>query len=779
MRMPSLTRLVPHLLAAAAISTPAIAQNGDRKGHDNMDAVVPAEMVPPAPVLEPAKALQSFQLADGFAIEPVATEPDVEKPVALDFDGRGRMWVCEMRGYMPTIDGTGEDQPLGRITILEDSNGDGKVDKRTVFLDKLLLPRAIALVPGGILFADQTNLYFVARQGDTPAGKPVVVDPAYSGSGNVEHKANGLIHGLDNWIYSAKSDRRYRLINGKWTMQPTSFRGQWGIACDDYGRLFHNNNSTILFGDFIAPNLIQNNPGVSIKAKEFSQVGSNRVFPARVTPGVNRAYMARKNGYNEDVLDPKTFKLTSTTAAAGMAIYRGTNFPSAWYNTAFVSESVVNLLKAVRFQDDQGKFKGSFPIDNAEFLASTDERFRPVNAYNAPDGSLYLVDMYHGIIQHKTYMTTYLRAQVAARQLDGPPLGHGRIYRVRFQQGKLEAPANLEAMHSTELVALLSHPNGWHRDMARRLLVERNDPASVAGLEALAAAGDRPLGQINALWALEGMGKLSAAPVIAALKAARDPKVAASALWASTTLSAAGELAKLEPVLVALKPSSDEVAIYLARALGPLGTPAAYEALGALLVSHGKKPFVREAAISGLDHHEVAFKDAQAAKLNDPGFAKWLDEGAATATAKKSAESELSGEHLASFKRGKDLFLGSAACFGCHGADGAGMPNLGPPLNGSEWVTGKPETLLAILLHGMTGPITVAGETYTPSADMPGLYQNAAITDQNLADIATYIRSEWSNRANSITPAQVAAQRKATAERAGRPYTAKDFEEKR
>jgi glucose/arabinose dehydrogenase/mono/diheme cytochrome c family protein len=775
MPAPFLRTLSRTTVLAAALTATALAQNGDRKGHDKMDNVVPADQVPAAPVLTPAEALKSFKLAPGFVIEAVATEPDVEKPVALDFDGQGRMWVAELRGYMPDADGTGENNPLGRISILEDTDGDGKADKHTVFLDKLLLPRAVAVVAGGILFADQSNLYFVARNGDAPAGKPVVIDPNYSGGGNVEHKANGLIHGLDNWIYNSKSDRRYRNVAGKWVMETTTFRGQWGIAMDDYGRLFHNNNSTILFGDFVAPNLLQANPGVNLKLKEFSQIGNNRVFPSRVTPGVNRAYMAKSNGYNEDTLDPQSFKLTSTTAAAGMAIYRGSNFPAGWYNTAFVAESVVNLVKAVRFEDDKGKFKGSAPIANDEFLTSTDERFRPVNLYTAPDGSLYLVDMYHGIIQHKTYMTTYLRAQVLSRGLDGPALGHGRIYRIRAANGQLAPKVNLEAMATAELVKLLNHPNGWHRDMARRLLVERNDASATPLLEKLAAANDSPLGQIGALWALEGAGQLTAAPVLAALKAS-DPKVVASALWASTRITAAPEQAKLEPALVSLKPANDEVAIYLARALGPLGSPSAFDALATLLGARGKAPFVREAAVSGLDHHENDFKTVAAAKLNDPALVKWLDEGAALATTKKSAESELSGEHLASFKRGKEMFLGSAACFGCHGADGAGMPNLGPPLAGSEWVTGKPETLLSILLHGMSGPITVAGEQYAPAADMPGLYQNTSITDANLADIATYVRAEWSNRATAVTPAQVAAQRKATASRAARPYSAKDFE---
>jgi mono/diheme cytochrome c family protein len=276
------------------------------------------------------------------------------------------------------------------------------------------------------------------------------------------------------------------------------------------------------------------------------------------------------------------------------------------------------------------------------------------------------------------------------------------------------------------------HPNAWQREMAQRILVQRKDPATVPFLSKLTAAGP-VVARIHAIWTLEGMGALDATHLVPAIRSG-DARLQASALWASTRLSAA-ELAKLAPVILAASPASSEVAPYFARALGPIGSPAAFDRLAKLVDAEKKIPFVREAAVSGLDQHEATFAAAHLKDSADRQLIEWLAQGGRTGTA--SAATDLTGPALASYQRGKVLFNGEAACFGCHGADGAGMPNLGPPLDESEWVTGKPEALVKILLHGMTGPVVVDGETYTPAADMPGLGMNPGVTDQSLADIAT------------------------------------------
>jgi mono/diheme cytochrome c family protein len=282
-----------------------------------------------------------------------------------------------------------------------------------------------------------------------------------------------------------------------------------------------------------------------------------------------------------------------------------------------------------------------------------------------------------------------------------------------------------------------------------------------------------PLAQIGALWTLEGMGKLTAPAIAAALKS-KDPKVAVSALWVSTKLPAS-EVAALAPALLSFEPQTEEQAVYLARALGPVGNAAVFDRLLVILGKYAKNPYIKAAAFAGLDHHEIAFKQHAGDKLKDKTLLTWLDQGAAAAGKALVSGAGLSGEHLASFNKGKALYSGAAACFGCHGAGGEGVLNLGPPLDESEWVVGNPERLIKLLLHGMTGPVTVAGIEYKPSADMPGLMQNPTLKDSDIADIATYIRHEWSNKAGQIKADVVTRLRKETADRTGSPYTAKEL----
>ena len=764
------TRITSLFLASLTL---AMGQNGNRKEHHSMEPVVPANLIPPAPVLSPEQELKTFQLAPGFAIEAFATEPLVEKPIALDFDPAGRAWVVEMIGYMMDLDGKDEKVPQGRIVVLEDTNQDGKADKRTVFLEKILLPRAVAVYPDGILYLDDHDLRWIKRDGLKPVGESIVAAPKFIEAGNVEHKVNGLVRNLDNWHYNAKSGKRVRRDGDKWLVESTPFRGQWGIAQDNYGRLYHNNNSTFLFGDFLAPNLLAGNPGVNLKVNDASQLGPNHTYPARVTPGVNRAYIQKSNGYSSDTLDPKTFKLLLTTASAGPTIYRGTNFPREWQGRGFTPESVVQLVKAIEIEESGSKLTGSHPLGKIEFLTSTDERFRPVNMYNAPDGSLLVLDMYHGIIQDRFFMTSYLRQQYASRKLDGPATGQGRIWRITAKTGKLEKIVNAETMKAEDLVKQLAHPNGWHRDIAQRELVNRKDFSIVPMLMKLTGINEHPLAQIHALWTLEGLGKLDAAAVAQALKAS-DPKVTVSALWAASKLPEA-EIKKLSSVLLAFAPKNDEQNIYLARVLGPLGTQEAFARLHKLLEENAKNPLIKAAAFAGLDHHETAFKSQIDGKYKDKTFLAWLDQGAASAGKAAVSGSGLKGEHLASFERGKAHYSGAAACFGCHGASGEGVPNLGPPLDESEYVTESPERLVKILLHGLTGPITVAGIEYKPTADMPGLMQNPLMKDADIADIATYIRHEWSNKASMVPVDTVTKVRKDTASRTGSPYRAEDL----
>ena len=165
----------------------------------------------PSPALSPSQELASFQIEPGLKLQLVAAEPMVQDPVVITFDEDGRLWVVEMRGFMPTIDGEGEDEPVGRISVLEDTNGDGKMDISTIYMDSLIMPRALALVPGGALVAENEALWLTQDlDGDLKADSKTLIDEEYAGSSLPEHSGNGLWRSMDNWYYNAKSRFRYR-----------------------------------------------------------------------------------------------------------------------------------------------------------------------------------------------------------------------------------------------------------------------------------------------------------------------------------------------------------------------------------------------------------------------------------------------------------------------------------------------------------------------------------------------------------------------------------------
>jgi hypothetical protein len=172
----------------------------------------------PVPVLSPEAAIRDFQVETGFEVQVVAAEPLVEDPVAMVFDEDANMWVVEMRGYMNDQEGSTETVPSGRIKILRDQNKDGTYDTATVFLDNLVLPRAIALAYNGLLVIEPPCLYFVENNNGRP-GKKTMIDPTFADAGNVEHQPNGLVRNMDNWYYCAKSDKRVRYFNQRWKLK--------------------------------------------------------------------------------------------------------------------------------------------------------------------------------------------------------------------------------------------------------------------------------------------------------------------------------------------------------------------------------------------------------------------------------------------------------------------------------------------------------------------------------------------------------------------------------
>ena len=233
-----------------------------------------------------------------------------------------------------------------------------------------------------------------------------LIDEDYTQDTNVEHRTNALFRGLDNWVYNVKSDVRYREVDGIWIKEKTSFRGQWGLSHDNYGRLYYNENWFGIKADQLLPNTLMKNPNFQLGRAHGRHISyRDKLYPARITPGVNRG--------GEGAIDDNGY-LTAATGAAGPVAYRGDQFPPEFQNTALFCEPTANLIRMVHLTRKDGLLTGEHLMGEREFLASTDERFRPVNLFNAPDGTIYAVDMYHGIIQHKHYLTKYLREHIQA-----------------------------------------------------------------------------------------------------------------------------------------------------------------------------------------------------------------------------------------------------------------------------------------------------------------------------------------------------------------------------
>ena len=791
--------------------------------------------VPKSPVLAPEEALRSFELVAGFSIELVAAEPLIEDPVAMSFDEHGRIFVAEMRGFTLDIDGTGEFDRVGRISLLEDVDGDGRMDKSTVFLDQLIQPRAVCAVRGGVLVAEHRELWFAKdTDGDGRADLKELVDPDYATAGSVEHRPNGLMLAIDNWVYNSASTKRYTYLDGRWQIGKLAKRGQWGIAQDDYGRLFYNFNWSQLHADMVPPGYLNRHPLFRPTfAINVGLLPDQKVYPVRPNTAVNR-------GYTPGVLDSDG-RLTTFASACSPLIYRGDNFPAPFQGNAFVCGPCANIIKRNVISQTGVAVTATNAYANREFLASTDERFRPVYQANGPDGALYIVDMYRGVIQQWNFMTKYLREESNQRNLFAP-VHKGRIYRVVHGRGN--EPMILAGKSNPELNALLSHDNGWVRDTAQRLLIERLLPQRenldvFAPLIETALKAPDHRARLHAIWTLAGADYKHAEQL---LPAVRDPhpevqSAAIRAIETTMNFSVNGRLALHRLLREMAADASQSVQLQASLTLPNILPDRSLDTMAAIIRENAEWAIMREAVLSGIEHYErvflrrllepnfwpeetqgrylmiesvanlvagdVQYKDVfklidkpepewtwreraildgilvRASELpkealsfyNAPGFVARIDSVKNPELAQslrrlrehihwtgrprvkpRAAIRPLTGSEQKDFAKGRGYFANY--CAPCHGTDGRGVRPLGPPLVGSEWVTGVEGRLIRIVLHGMEGPVNVAGKTYEPPDILPSMPSMATITSKNITAILTYIRRAWGHQADPI-PAKV------------------------
>ena len=462
--------------------------------------------------LSPAQEKDSFRLADeSLVVELVAAEPDVVSPVAIAWDADGKLYVAEMRDY--PLDSGG-----GLIRRLEDRDGDGFYESATVFADKLSFPNGVLPWNGGILVTAAPHIWFLKdTDGDGRADERRIVLTGFA-EGNQQLRVNGLLWGLDGWVYGANGrsdgemqapaggrkislrghDFRFRPDTGEF--EALAGRSQFGLTRDDWGNRFLSWNTIPIRHDAIPERYLTRNSSLNTAdgLQNLLPAGDKgEVFP--LTPA------------------PQTFNQESTShfnALAGLMIYRGNALPRSYYGNAFMGETLRNLVHRRSLAPNGATFIAERTEAGREFLASTDPWFHPVNFATGPDGALYVVDFYRQWVEHPGYVPERFRDQFAWRTGSE----HGRIWRIR-SRGQLPR-ANPPSLNDA---------NAWQRDTAQRLLLERSDRSNVAQIKQIASGSPNAAARVQALHTLRSLGVLDDRLLRAAL-AGSQPRVRETAI---------------------------------------------------------------------------------------------------------------------------------------------------------------------------------------------------------------------------------------------------------
>jgi mono/diheme cytochrome c family protein/glucose/arabinose dehydrogenase len=709
---------------------------------------------PPVKALTPEEQAKTFTLPPGYRMELVVAEPQVISPAVIRFDGNGRMYVAEFITYMRDADGNNQHSPESRITRFESTKGDGVYDKRTVFVDKLVLPRTIVPLDGNSILTNETASDDIVKYTDTDNdGVADKREHFYSGiglgrDGNLEHEQAGFNWGLDNWIYTTYNAFRIRWTPNGILKEPTGPNGgQWGVTMDDDGKMWFmdaggergpvNFQVPIHYGAFTVPE--QYEPGFEVVWPEIGL--------ADVQGGMIR------------VRQP-VGRLNHFTAASGADIVRAHRVPDDLRGDLLVSEPVGRLIRRARVVRNEGVTQLRNVYPGSEFITSTDPLFRPVNITTAPDGSIYIADMYHGIIQESNWTRpgSYLRRKIEQYQLD-KIVAHGRIWRLRFDgvPGIPATPAGPAAQATpavpempalpldttrprmlqetpAQLVAHLSHANGWWRDTAQQLLVQRQDKSVVPALQTIVRTSDNLLARFHALWTLEGLGALDLGLVREQMKDP-NPRMRVQAIRASETLYKGTARSLADDYRQMTKDPDADVVIQ------------------AMLTAN----LFRLPNVEALIKETMAASPAKGVREIGQRVLQRIATAATTSAL-------FSPEQQAQLKEGETVF--KSLCATCHGEDARGVAvagaadgsMMGPPLAGSPRVTGHRDYVIKTLLSGLTGPLD--GKSYT-QVMLPMGNQN----DQWIANVASYIRNDFGNSAPFISPADVARVRAATANR--------------
>ncbi|MGG7666830.1 PVC-type heme-binding CxxCH protein [Dyadobacter sp. BHUBP1] len=568
--------------------------------------------------VKPEDALATFEVPEGFQIEMVASEPMISDPVAMEIDENGLMYVVEMHGYPLDKSGT------GKVRVLRDSDGDGKMDKSIIFAENLVLPTGIMRWKKGVLVTDPPNvLYLEDKDGDDRADTRDTLLTGFAMS-NPQHNFNNPILGIDNWIYLGHEpavttktfqeefgDRGGEIFYPKIADSPRlpqnglgrgvrfrpDTRGlevlssytQFGHTFDQWGRYLLVSNANPGYHEVIANRYLLRNPDLLVsQVTQTISDHSSEVFPIT------------KNPLHQLLTDVGVF-----TSACGITSYQGGSFPAPYDSVTFVAEPVSNLVHADIIRDKGASFTGSRVHDKKEFLASTDSWFRPVNMYIGPDGALYVVDYYRQIIEHPEWMADDVVKSGAL--YNGRDMG--RIYRISPKgtpQAGWSEKVGLNALTDAGLVGKLADKNIWWRRNAQRLLLDRRNQAAIPPLRAMLAGSDAK-GRLHALWTLEGLGALNAADLIVTLKDPQ-PGVVENALKIAELHLA--QFPELKPALTALASHPNaKVRFQALLTLGEIQSQEALKAREGILFKDLHDPWVQVAALTSGYGNDVLFTE--------------------------------------------------------------------------------------------------------------------------------------------------------------------------
>ena len=459
---------------------------------------------PTAAPKSPEQSRRCFQLEPGLEIQLLAAEPLIFDPVAIAFDQQGRLFAVEYGDY-PTGPDDPDAAPLSRVVVLEDSDHDGRLDKRTVFADKLTFAHSLLPWKEGILVGAQTELVFLKdTDGDLQAD---VRKTLFSGfqAAHPQMQIGNPRWGLDNWIYCnygpgkivsadgkklAMSRNEFRFHPLSMEFGPATGLGQFGNTIDNWGRRFFCTNRNPIMTPLLTWKQWRRNPRAVIPKAHYDvgvSGGATRVYPQ----------VAMKSNYLSHA--------GTHTSACGVTAYRGDLLGKTHADNVFVCEPIGHLVTRSTIVPDGPAWSSQRARPKADFLTSSDTWFRPASLATGPDGALYLADMYRLWVEHPKFLPPEIAQKLDWRAGED----RGRIWRIA--PAKNTPTAKFQPPKTTaDLVELLKDSNGWRRSLGQRLLVERQAQDAAPAVADLLREGESEFARLHALWTLQGIGALTA-----------------------------------------------------------------------------------------------------------------------------------------------------------------------------------------------------------------------------------------------------------------------------